>query len=167
MTTPTPATLLQTCLASALDDAGEPRRRVQLLSMGRQSTRNGNPPAVEVSDLAHAEAIVEATRDYLGATQAMFDYDHQSVFGARPGVGGRAEAAGWIVGFDVDTAGVWATVDWTEEALSALRAKKYRYVSPVFDVEKATGRVVRIRGRAAPQGVTPRDRSGPAACRGS
>lgn len=148
MSTPAPTTLLQTCFASALDDVGEPRQRVQLLSMGRQATRNGNPPAVEVSDLAHAEAIVAATRDYLGATQAMFDYDHQSVFGARPGVGGRAEAAGWITGYHADETGVWASVDWTDEAAAALRAKKYRYVSPVFDVEKATGRVVRIRNAA-------------------
>ena len=137
-------TLLQTCVFSATTDDGEPQRLVQLLPMGRMATRNGQPPFILIDGPEHAAEIVTASQAYAGATEPVFDYDHQSVYGARPGVGGRAEAAGWIKRYEVREDGIWAEVDWTAAADAKLRAREYRYVSPVFHVERGTNRVRRI-----------------------
>lgn len=131
--------------ASATDGDGI-AQRVQLLPIGRVATRNGQPPFIEVRDRAHAEEIAAATKAYAGSNQLVFDYDHQSVFGARPGVGGRAEAAGWMrmETMSAEDDGIFVDVDWTAAAAEKLRAKEYRYVSPVYMADRATGEVRRI-----------------------
>ena len=78
------------------------------------------------------QAIVDRTRQYLGATELVVDYDHQSVWGAKEGVGGTAKAAGWIRELQVRGDGIWGRVEWTEAAAAAIKAQEYRYLSPVF-----------------------------------
>ena len=138
--------LSSTFTASALDAQGKAARRVQLLPMGTMATRNGNPPKVVVRDRAHAHEIIAASRGYHRGNDMVFDYDHQSVFGARPGVGGRAEAAGWVKleSLSADNDGIWADVDWTDDANAKLAARQYRYVSPVFMANTRTGEVTSI-----------------------
>ncbi|MDP2832166.1 MAG: phage protease [Pseudomonadota bacterium] len=58
------------------------------------------------------------------------DYEHQSV---TAGTNGQpAPAAGWIKQLDAREGGLWGRVEWTERALAMIRAKEYRYLSPVF-----------------------------------
>jgi phage I-like protein len=114
---------------------------IQLFGMGRTETRSGDPKFYVLDDLAHAQAIVNATLARAGTTEMVIDFDHQTVYGAQPGVGGRAEAAGWVKKLYATDAGIFADVKWTDEAAQKIAAQAYRYISPVSMVERATGRV--------------------------
>ncbi|RWE48621.1 MAG: hypothetical protein EOS24_34125, partial [Mesorhizobium sp.] len=96
-------------------------------------------------DKASMEQIVANTRQYAGSTDLAIDYDHQTVFGAIPGVGGKAPAAGWIKELQARDDGIFGRVEWTAAASAAIKAGEYRYLSPVFFHEKTTGRVLAIR----------------------
>lgn len=116
------------------------RTRIKLLPMGKLPLRDGRGPYF-VDDLAHAQRIVDATNAQAGAQQLMIDYDHQSIFGAKPDVGGVAPAAGWLSNFTAQADGVWADVEWTTPAQQRLEAREYRYLSPTFKADPKTGRI--------------------------
>lgn len=127
----------------ALTEKGAPQTVIQLFAMGAQPSRNGAPPLVRVDDRRHADAIVAATAAWHRKNDPMVDYDHQSFFGARPGVGGQAKASGWMRRIFANDDGVFAEVEWTPAAASALAAREYRYISPAFRHD-AQGRVLVI-----------------------
>ncbi|MHB2265818.1 phage protease [Aliihoeflea sp. PC F10.4] len=117
---------------------------VQLCPAGTFRARDGRGPF----DAGHAEAlqaIVDRTLQIAGTTELVVDYDHQSVFGAKDGVGGTAKAAGWIKELQVRADGIWGRVEWTAAAAEAIRAQEYRYLSPVLIQAKSTGKVLAIR----------------------
>lgn len=62
-------------------------------------------------------------------TELMLDYEHRSVNPQTPEDG---HAAGWFKELQLrgDGKELWARVELTEDAASAVRAKKYRYISP-------------------------------------
>lgn len=124
---------------------GAPKRRVQLLPLGVVALRDGRGP-FRLADRAAAEAVVSATRQRAGRTAIVIDYDHQTHFGAREGVGGQAPAAGWIdpASLAVQDDGIWGDVEWTEAAARRLAAREYRYLSPLFSYDESTGAVVAI-----------------------
>lgn len=119
-------------IASAAGQDGAAPKVIQLFAMGANRSRNGKPPIVRVDDRAHADRIVEATLAWHSGNPIVVDYDHQSVFGARAGVGGRAPASGWMTRVYADDAGVFAEVDWTDAAAASLAAGEYKFLSPVF-----------------------------------
>jgi len=57
------------------------------------------------------------------------DFEHQTLRGV------KAPAAGWIKELQARDDGLWAQVDWTDEARDLIQAKQYRYYSPVFDFD--------------------------------
>lgn len=130
--------------ASAVALPADGKSAILLMKIGANPARDGRI-VYRVDDQAHAEAVVAASRKYFGATEMMVDYDHQSVFGAKDGVGGRAEAAGWIdpATLRADNDGVWGDAVWTQAASQALADRRYRYISPYFGHD-AGGRVTRI-----------------------
>lgn len=93
------------------------------------------------------QAVIDATKAYAGRTEIVIDYDHQSVFGAKDGVGGTAKAAGWIKELQARADGIWGRVEWTAAAEAAIKAGEYRYLSPVLMNDK-TGKVRAIRNAA-------------------
>jgi phage I-like protein len=107
--------------------------RVILLPMGTFEGR-GHGRSYALRDLAHAEKVVAATKARHGRTEIVVDYDHQSVFGAKPGVGGRAPAAGWIKpdSLQADAQGISGVIEWTAAASEHRKAREYRYISPYF-----------------------------------
>jgi phage I-like protein len=127
---------------------GEPARRVKLLPIGTIEMRDGRGP-FQIRDRAHAQAVVAATREWLGSADLMFDYDHQALYGPRPGVGGTAVAAGWIKPSTLEVAddGIYGQVEWTEAAAAKIKAREYRYVSPTFMVDQERD-VVRFKNAA-------------------
>ncbi len=140
MTRPLSRTGISLGIASALQlAAGATTSTVQLLAIGESPTRNGEPRKVVVADLAHAEAIVAASLARAGASEIVIDYDHQTVFAAS--AAGRAEAAGWVKRLYASAEGVMAEVEWTATAAAKLGEKLYRYISPYFTFDKASGRV--------------------------
>ncbi len=120
---------------------GQAPEWVQLVAMGSFRTRNGVPPVVILADRAQAEAVAAATAAYLGATDMVIDYDHQTV--RAPVVGGKAEAAGWVKELEVRDDGIWGRVEWTAQASSELAAKRWRYLSPYF-AHRPDGRVTKL-----------------------
>ena len=130
-------------IASLGNEELGPADTIQLFAIGSNPSRNGKPPVVRVKDRAHADRIAAATAAWHKGAPIVVDYDHQSVFGARAGVGGTARAAGWMTRIYANDTGVWAEVDWTEAAATALGAREYRFISPVFHHD-AQGNVIRV-----------------------
>lgn len=126
-------------VASAGEQANEPPKVIQLFKMGAHPTRNGKPKVVRVDSLAHAEQIVATASAYHRDNEMVVDFDHQTVHAARTGT--RAEAAGWSPRLFATEQGVFAEVDWNDDARIAIQAKRYRYISPVF-THDAQGRVI-------------------------
>jgi len=110
---------------------GTSGRWVMLLPKGTFSGRDGRGPWMVGSD-NDLQQIVASTLQRAGATELVIDYDHQTMFGAVPGVGGRAPAAGWIKKFEIRPEGLFGLVEWTETAAQSIRAGEYRYISPVY-----------------------------------
>jgi phage I-like protein len=67
--------------------------------------------------------------DWLGR-DLVIDYEHQTL------TGDQAPAAGWIKRLiNKGKEGLWAVVEWTDQALKYLRNKEYRFLSPVFTLD--------------------------------
>ena len=139
------ATASIAAFASALTATDAAGTWVQLLPPGTFHARqvDGRGPFT-TGDRADMEKIVATTKRIAGASDLVVDYDHQSVFGVKDGVGGRAPAAGWLKELQVRDDGIWGRVEWTEAAAAAIRAGEYRYLSPVMLHTKA-GKVLAIR----------------------
>lgn len=109
---------------------------IKLLPAGTFSGRDGRGPYV-AGDVSAMAAAVDLTRRYHRSTDIVVDYDHQSIFGAIPNVGGRAPAAGWIKELQALPDGIHGRVEWTTAAAAAIRAGEYRYLSPVYRHDRA------------------------------
>jgi len=71
------------------------------------------------------------------------DWEHASELAAP--LGKEAPAAGWIEELQArDGGSIWGRVEWTERAKAQIQAREYRFISPVFDYERATLRIRRI-----------------------
>lgn len=70
------------------------------------------------------------------------DWEHASQHRAPRGE--EAPAAAWITGLSVEAGALIGTVRWNERAANQVAAREYRYLSPVFDYEPTTGRIVRL-----------------------
>lgn len=135
-------------VAAAVEVAGSDgsiSKRVHLIPMGTHLARDGRGP-FRLEDKAHGERVIAATRKLLGKSALMIDYDHQLVHAPKPGVGGTAPASGWVetASLTVESDGIWGDVEWTAAAQAKLRDREYRYLSPYFLHDKASGRVTRI-----------------------
>lgn len=87
-------------------------------------------------------------------TDVPVDYEHQTLGGSYSSPTGQAPAAGWIKSLSMVTPaqaaarggdvqpGLWARVEWTEEAAAKLRGRQYRYLSPVALVRRGDRRLV-------------------------
>ena len=93
--------------------------------------------------LTDPEAVVAATRAQAGTTDLVVDYEHQTQHSA--GNGQPAPAAGWIRELRARGGAIEARVEWTARAAAMLRAREYRYISPVFAYAKGGG-VLRMHG---------------------
>ncbi|AJP73163.1 phage protease [Sphingomonas hengshuiensis] len=129
---------------------GAPATRVKLLPIGRIEMRDGRGPYT-IRDQAHAAAIVAATQQWLGGADFSFDYDHQMLHAVKPGVGGTAPASGWCAAsaLTAEADGIYANaIDWTPAADAKLRAREYRYLSPLFFADAKNGNVLRLKNAA-------------------
>lgn len=116
---------------------------VQLAPLGQFQGKDGRGP-YSLADQKAVETVINATLRYHGEADIVIDYDHQSDFAAKSGVGGVAPAAGWITELASRDDGLWGRVEWTDAAAAKLRSREYRYLSPVFNFDKQTGAVAKI-----------------------
>jgi phage I-like protein len=126
--------MFEVAMASA--GAGEPMppEWIQLTPRGRVTARDGRP-----FDF-NPEVLVE--RFKAQGLKLPIDFEHESDFtallGARP-------ARAWIVDMAARPDGTFAQVEWNADAIAALRAKSYRYISPTIwlDADGVTGRMMK------------------------
>jgi len=129
---------------AAAAEAGADGVWLRLLPAGVFMLRDGRGP-FDAGGKTDLQAIVDRSLKHASATELMVDYDHQAVFSAVPGVGGRAEAAGWIAKLEARDDGVYGLVRWTADAATKIASNVYRYLSPLFTSSEATsGRVGKL-----------------------
>jgi phage I-like protein len=114
---------------------------LKIMPSGTFNGRTGGRGPFVSGNIAEMGAIVSRSLNRAGATEIVVDYDHQTIFSAIPGVGGRAAAAGWMKEFDVRPDGIWARIEWTATAAEAIRSSEYRYLSPTFYAPESKGKV--------------------------
>lgn len=92
-------------------------------------------------DVAGQNAVQDNFR--AGAVDLPIDWEHSTQHLAPKGE--PAPAAAWIEAIEVREGGsLWGRVNWTERGAEQVTSKAYRYLSPVFDYEPDTGRIVQF-----------------------
>ena len=122
---------------------------IQLFPAGPFKARDGRPADVEAghwiidSEIAARVLAKAAAR----ATDFVVDYEHQTLNSEKNGL--PAPAAGWIKGVDLEWRegqGLFATApEWTDKGAAFIKAREYRYLSPVFTYDTRTGAVLELR----------------------
>lgn len=111
-----------------LDDAVKagkaPATHFLLLRYGEtQYTKDGKQAAFAFAE-KDADAVIADFKQR--GKDLVMDYDHATV------KGGMAPASGWITNLTKEADGLFADVEWTEEAKQRLEKREYRYHSPVI-----------------------------------
>lgn len=88
-----------------------------------------------------------ARHNLLGNFQArrvdlVIDWEHSTQ--NRAPVGLDAPAAAWAKELELRGGALWGRVEWTPEGDRQVAGRSYRYLSPVFDYEESTNRIVRM-----------------------
>lgn len=116
--------VFEVALAMAADGQDLPPEWIQLTQRGSIVARDGRP------FVFNPERLVEEFR--AGGLKLPIDFNHESEFtetlGARP-------ARAWIVDLEARPEGLFGKVEWGADAISALKAKAYRYISPSIFLE--------------------------------
>lgn len=125
-------------IASA--DGNAPPKLIHLMPIGEWYGVNGQGPFR--LDRPNADRIVASIK--AAKRPLPIDYDHALDLDGGARAGQQAPAAGWFQDAEARDDGIWVHVDWTERGAAAIASREYRFISPVFNNEKATGRVVSI-----------------------
>jgi len=82
-----------------------------------------------------------------GGIPIPLDWEHATEVAAPEGR--PAPAAGWIKALQAREGGaIWGQVDWTPKGAEMVKAREYRFISPVFLYERASTRISSIRSAA-------------------
>ncbi|MGO4287217.1 phage protease [Bosea sp. TAB14] len=121
-------------LASAQDGTRKPPEWVQLTPRGQVTARDGRVFNFDPEKLVAAHAA--------GGIDLPFDFDHETEMAM---ITGTKPARGWIVELAARPEGVFGRVDWLADAVQALAARSYRYISPTFwlDADGITARLMK------------------------
>lgn len=116
--------------------------RIQLCPFGRFFASDGRAEGESgwYVDDTNGEMLAESINS--SKVRLMVDYEHQTLHIAQNGKGNPA--AGWVVRAEyLSGQGLFADVEWTDKARQQIKAKEYRYISPLF-LADSTGKVVKI-----------------------
>jgi phage I-like protein len=103
---------------------GEAPKWVQIFPLGHWEYHPdiGGPLDVTVERLQ--EILANQSKQ---KTEIPLDYNHQTMTD-----GVQAPAAGWVKELEIRKSGLWARVEWTEEARKQIEAREFRYLSPTW-----------------------------------
>jgi phage I-like protein len=128
------------------DAAGHAPKEFRLLPLGRFRAADGSGRPHHIPEgwlLDAASAARLAAQSNARASRRVIDYEHQTLLAADNGK--PAPAAGWFGQLEARPDGLYAVdVEWTPAAAAMIAAREYRYISPVFDFDPKTGRVLSI-----------------------
>jgi phage I-like protein len=139
--------------ASSLNGADVPNR-IMITPWGEVESSTGS----FVVDQEAASLTIAAFARH--GTDLPVDYEHQTLGGSFSSPTGQAPAAGWIKALSAVSPaeagsegrpvepGLWAEVEWTDDAKDKLRGRQYRYLSPVALVRRSDRRLVGIHSAA-------------------
>lgn len=121
-------------LAAGQDGARTAPAWVQLTPRGQVTARDGRVFNFDPEKLVAAHVA--------GGIDLPFDFDHETEMAM---ITGTKPARGWIVELAARPEGVFGRVDWLDDAVRALAARAYRYVSPTFwlDADGITARLMK------------------------
>ncbi|PZU93117.1 MAG: hypothetical protein DI527_07665 [Chelatococcus sp.] len=108
-------------MAAAADGSRTPPEWVQLTPRGQVTARDGR------LFLFDPEKLVAAHQ--AGGIDLPLDFDHETEMAM---FNGTKPARGWIVELQARPEGLFGRVDWLPDAVQALAARAYRYISPTF-----------------------------------
>lgn len=139
-----PKSVLVACSFELPTDSNIQRVRIFPVGPFRARPGDGRPydaPAWMIDANIAAQVIARAVA---AVDDILVDYEHQSEhteWNGRP-----APAAGWIkpAALSWQADGLWANVGWTDAAAAMIRAKEYRYLSPVFTYLPGTGEILEL-----------------------
>jgi len=75
-------------------------------------------------------------------TPLVIDWEHATE--VRAPAGQDAPAAAWVTELEIRDGAVWGRAEWTERAAQQIRAREYRYLSPVFLYEKDSREIIAL-----------------------
>ncbi|SOC82854.1 Mu-like prophage I protein [Ensifer adhaerens] len=117
----------RTASQAVSETIGEDNRQwVQLIPAGTLPTIDGRGP-YRVENMAQ---VIDTSNAISNVDKLPIDYNHALDLVAPKG--GEAPAAGWIERMEARSDGIWGLVEWTPRAANAIRAKEYRFLSPVI-----------------------------------
>ena len=102
-----------------------PPRFIKLMPVGSFATNDGR--TFRIKDAAR---VVERTLAYAGDRELPLDYEHQIDLSRDNGK--PAPAAGWMKSLQARPDGIYAEVEWTDQAREMISQREYRYISPTF-----------------------------------
>jgi phage I-like protein len=116
---------------------------IQLLPAGEFAPRDGRTAKWSLSD-EQGQRLADQLNAASAKNAFLIDYEHQTLYAEKNGQ--PAPAAGWATKFEWRPGkGLFATdVAWTDRAAEHIKAGEYRYISPVFLTNKATGEILRV-----------------------
>ncbi|MFC5372882.1 phage protease [Brevundimonas faecalis] len=105
------------------------------------------PAGVQVKGRDGREWLNDRPADVVAATAGrlplVLDWEHATEVKASKGE--EAPAAAWIEEVEAREGGaIWGRADWTPRGRAQVEAKEYRFLSPGFDFDRATGRIARL-----------------------
>lgn len=119
---------------------GEPPSEVRLFARGNNTTSKGT----FLFDDAAAKSVMAAYEQ--ASKDVMLDLEHLSLNTESRSF--DPDARGWAK-LEVRSGELWLTdISWNEDGAARLRAKKQRYLSPVFDYDPRTQRVLSVKNVA-------------------
>lgn len=116
---------------------------IQLTPQGEFRPRDGRKMVVPSwrIDATIAARVIE--RFQARTNPLVVDYEHQTLH--KEANGQPAPAAAWVLSLQWrEGSGLWATAQLTPRAADLIRAGEYRFISPVFRFDPATGEVISI-----------------------
>jgi phage I-like protein len=128
---------LNTDLSAAVSD-GQAPEWVELIPPGpKVSGRDGRQWLFD----EQAGLLVQSS--FTGrAIDLPIDWEHATQHRATKGE--DAPAAGWIKQLEIRDGGLWGLVAWTPRGANQIVNREYRFLSPVFDYESDSTRIVRL-----------------------
>jgi phage I-like protein len=124
---------------------------VELIPAGMFRTNDGRGPFYN----SDPQAVVRLSQQYIKMKGGSpIDCEHATDLAAPHGL--PAPAMGWLRDYRVVAGVIQGRIEWTPRGAAALKAKEYRFISPVFSFDRPegaradamTGRVLLIRSAA-------------------
>ncbi|MGO4735972.1 phage protease [Bosea sp. 2KB_26] len=108
-------------MATAQDGTRRPPEWIQLTPRGQVTARDGRFFRFDPERLVAAHQA--------GGIDLPLDFDHETEMAM---FNGTKPARGWVVELQARPEGLFGRVDWLPDAVQALAARSYRYISPTF-----------------------------------